>query len=81
VIQSGNVCSSSIIMPPKTSLENAPLIDKCLVRVHQCVVECGGSLVDSMPSIRRVVGSNHTLVVMQGTWASPSLAVACGALV
>ena len=43
-------------------------------------VGCGGSLVDSSPFVRRVVGSNPTLGTMLGPWASPSLAVVCGAL-
>src|SRR6218665_2191347 len=35
----------------------------------------GGTLVESMPFDRRVMGSNPAL----GPWASPSLTVACGA--
>jgi len=40
-------------------------------------VRFGGSLVDWMPFVRRVVGSNSTLAATFGPWASPSLAVAC----
>ena len=39
----------------------------------------GGSLVDSTPFVRRVVGSNPALAATYGPWASPSLAVACDA--
>ena len=39
--------------------------------------ECGGTLVESMPFDRRVVGSNPALAAMYGPWASPSLTVAC----
>ena len=45
------------------------------------LVRHGGLLVDSMPFIRRAVGSNPALATTWGPWASPSLAVACGALV
>ena len=39
----------------------------------------GGALVESKPFDRMVVGSNPALAAMQGPWASPQLAVACGA--
>src|SRR6218665_1379249 len=42
-------------------------------------VRHGGSLVDSSPFVRRVTGSNPALAATLGPWASPSLAVACGA--
>src|SRR6218665_422401 len=35
----------------------------------------GGTLVDSMPFDRKVVGSNPILAARQGPWASPSLTV------
>src|SRR6218665_1713286 len=38
-----------------------------------------GSLVESTPFVRRVVSSNPALATTEGPWASPSLAVACGA--
>src|SRR6218665_828639 len=39
----------------------------------------GGSLVDSSPFVRRVVGSNPALAAAWGPWKSTSLSVACGA--
>ena len=39
----------------------------------------GGSLVNSTPFVRRVVGSNPALAAPQGPWASLAVAVACGA--
>ena|SRR6218665_1682281 len=42
-------------------------------------VEHGGSVESSVPSVRKVAGLNSTLAATQGPWASPSLAVACGA--
>ena|SRR6218665_990860 len=38
-----------------------------------------GTLEDSTPFVRKVAGSNPALAVMYGPWASPSLAIACGA--
>ena len=43
------------------------------------IVKRGGSLADSLPFVRRVVGTIPALVAMQGPWASPSLEVTFGA--
>ena len=40
-------------------------------------VRHGGSLVDSSPFVRRVMGSNPALAAMQGPWASSSFAIPC----
>ena len=42
---------------------------------------CGrcGALVESKPFDQRIVGSNPALAATLGPWASPELAVACGA--
>ena len=39
----------------------------------------GGSLVDSSPFVQTVMGSNPALATTQAPWASPLLAVVCGA--
>ena len=39
----------------------------------------GGALVESILFNRRAMGSNHALFATQGPWASPLLAIACGA--
>src|SRR6218665_347963 len=46
---------------------------------HELIVRHGGSLVDSLPFIQRIVDSNPALAAMYGPRASPSLRVACGA--
>ena len=38
----------------------------------------GGSLVDSAPFVKRVVGSNPAVAATYGPWASLSIAVAIG---
>ena len=48
-----------------------------MLRIGPIEVGRGGSLVSSVPFVRRVAGSNPTLVATYGPWASPSLAVAC----
>ena len=50
--------------------------------VHVCLSRCdmmghGGVLVESMPFLRRIVGSNPALAATYRPWASPSLTVAC----
>ena len=42
-------------------------------------VRRGGTLVESMPFVRRVMGSTPALAATKGPWASPSLTVAFGA--
>ena len=49
-----------------------------IVLVIITIVGRGGSLVDSTPIVRRVMGSNPSVAATQILWASPSLAVACG---
>jgi len=39
------------------------------------------AMVESMPFDRKVMGSNPALAAMQRPWVTPSLAVACSALV
>ena len=43
------------------------------------IVMCGGSVVNSVPCVRKVAGSNQTLAAAYGPWASCSLVVACSA--
>ena len=43
-------------------------------------VGVGGALVESTRFVRRVMNSTPVLAATYGPWASPSLAVACGAL-
>ena len=38
----------------------------------------GGALAKSTPFVRRVMGSTQALAATYGSWASPSLTVACG---
>ena len=60
---------------PRTSLA-IPLIGR---RRFSILAWCGGSLVESIPVERRIVGSNPALAPTYGPWASSSLAVAYGA--
>ena len=55
----------------------------CDVKLYELIwiVGFGGALVESMPFDRKVVGSNPALAAMQRPWVTPSLAVACSALV
>jgi len=40
---------------------------------------CDGSLIGSVPCVRKFAGSNPTLAITLEPWACPSLTVACGA--
>ena len=55
-------------------LAQAYLQDLC------CTCVDDHSVVDLVPSVWKVAGSNPTLAATEGPWASPSLAVACSAL-
>ena len=60
------------------SQKQALFLVKCSQIAAKLWVMCG-ALVESMPFVRRVMGSTPALAATHGPWASPSLTVACGA--
>ena len=66
----------------ETSADNAYICNVFAFRqslIIALAVGLGGSVVGSVHCVRKVAGSNPTLVAMKGPWASPSLSIAASA--